>query len=207
MPEIVAFITREFGFIGGIVYYFIIRPVIIIVSIFTILYYTYALFICQHACFLPYICRLCPSEQSPILSISPLGNQFENGESLTDAVTNTEVTASMHCMQAKIALIELQAQIIHSDIDQNMKEKLNEQILQFQTRTQTGADRLIVMLATASEALDKIKIYTQFLLEEVSKVKIFDSHQNCQPQIGKTDIFRGLNVMIFRIIVCIHVIE
>jgi hypothetical protein len=67
-------------------------------------------------------------------------------------------------------------------------------MLELQKLMQVGADQLNIMLASFAGVLDNLQIRTQFLLEDLSKVKDQTMHHGDQLQIGMiANSFSGIN--------------
>jgi hypothetical protein len=112
----------------------------------------------------------CPTGQLESISIPPVSKLAERSASYAETLLNADVSAPMRLVQAKTSLIELRFQVIYSDIDINVREKLSEQMGELQQLVQTGADKLTIMLTSFGGTLDKLRMYTQFALEELSEV-------------------------------------
>jgi len=135
----------------------------------------------------------CPAGQLESISIPPVSKLAEKSASYAETLLNADVSAPMRLVQAKTSLIELRFQVIYSDIDINVREKLSEQMGELQQLVQTGADKLTIMLTSFGGTLDKLRMYTQFALEELSEViNPGMSTNNYRLQIGKVKniIFR-----------------
>lgn len=166
------------------------KPMVIMTLMvsFLVLYYNYTTVVCHYGCFLPFVTMYCPVEQSKTSLVPPLGNQAENTASLAAALANADVSTPVHCTQAKIALIEIRAQILYSDIDKDVREQLGEQTLELKNLIELGADQLTSMLASFGGVIDRLKIYTQHLLEDLAKVQNSDIRRSRQLQIGMIKI-------------------
>jgi hypothetical protein len=117
--------------------------------------------------------------------------------SLAETLSNADVSAPMHCVQAKISFIEIRAEIMHSDIKPDIKNNLAEIILDMQKLTDKGAEQSTSMLTSFDSALDTIKIYTEFLLDDLSKSKNSNNYQSQPLQIGMINIsFCDINTYI-----------
>jgi hypothetical protein len=132
-------VTRSVFFIGTELFsiirwlcWFPVKPMIAIILVVLILYYSYTKLVCHYGRFLPLVPMCCPTEQLEFISILPFSKQTENSASLGDTLMNVDVSAPMHYVQAKIALTELRAQIINSDIDINFRENLGQQMSEMQ---------------------------------------------------------------------------
>ncbi|CAF2102595.1 unnamed protein product [Rotaria magnacalcarata] len=112
----------------------------------------------------------CPAEQLEGIPIPPVSKLAQNSASLADTLMNADVSAPMRFVQVKTSLVTLRAQVKYSHIETNVRNKLSEEMLELQQLTQTGADQLTIMLASFRGALDKLRIYTQFALEDLSEV-------------------------------------
>lgn len=172
--------------IGQWIYRLLIQPLIIVSFILLLLYYGYTKLVCRHGRFLPLVTMYCPIEQIDLISVPPVSELAEKSASLADTLKNADVSAPMRFVQAKTSLIVLRNQVIYSDIDANVKEKLSEQMKELQQLVQLGADQLTIMLTSFGGTLDKLRIYTQFALEDLSKVDNLEvSSNNYRLQIGK----------------------
>ena len=103
----------------------------------------------------------CPSKPLESISLPPLSKLVENSISLAETLINTDVSAPMRCVQAKISLIEFRAKIIHSDIDIIIRTELAEEMQQLEDRIRNGADDLTDMLASYGGALDQLEFYVK----------------------------------------------
>jgi hypothetical protein len=146
------------------------KPSIIIILTCLFMYYTYTKIICHHGRFLPFVTMYCAAEQMESIPIPPVSKLAESSVSLADTLINADASAPMRFVQVKTSLIQLRAQVIYSDIEVNVRNELSEQMLELQRLVQTGSDQLTTMLASFGGAIDKLRIYTQFALEDLSEV-------------------------------------
>ncbi|CAF3697844.1 unnamed protein product, partial [Adineta steineri] len=153
-------IINEIFHIAGVIYRTLIRPIIIMGCIFIPVYYIYVSIICQNAGFIPFIHKFCPGREINMLSYLPLESLTENTMSLAKTLSDADVTAPMHCVHAKLAFIEIRAEIMESDIKSEIKNNLAATLLDLQKLMETGADQSTSMLISFNSALDAINIHT-----------------------------------------------
>lgn len=166
----------------------ILKPLVIIVLTLLLLYYGYTKVICDRARFLPIVAMYCPANELDLIPVPPVSTLADHSASLANTLMNADVNAPMRFVQAKSSLIHLRNQVIYSDIDIGVREKLSEQMGELQQLIQTGADQLTIMLASFGGTLDKLRIYTQFALDDLSKVINHGINMNNSPlQIGKVN--------------------
>jgi hypothetical protein len=194
-------VINEILHIAGVIYRILIRPIIILGFICIPIYYFYLSIVCQNAGFIPFIHKYCPGREINVLAYLPLENLTENTMSLAKTLSNADVTAPMYCVQAKLAFIEIRAEIIHSDIKLEIKNNLAEITLDLQKLMDKGADQSTSMLISFDSALDAIKIHTEFLLSDLSRSKNSNNYQSQQSQIGM------VNISFFHINVCISIVS
>jgi hypothetical protein len=106
------------------------------------------------------------------IALPPLSTIGEKTASLAERLIDADVSAPVHLIRAKTALIEIRAQIVHSDIDSTINEELSTRLNELKRLTHQGAEQLSVMLASSVGALDNMQISTKFLLEDLSKIAI-----------------------------------
>ncbi|CAF4053120.1 unnamed protein product [Adineta steineri] len=181
-------ITNEIFHIAGVIYRTLIRPIIIMGCIFIPVYYIYVSIICQNAGFIPFIHKFCPGREINMLSYLPLESLTENTMSLAKTLSDADVTAPMHCVHAKLAFIEIRAEIMESDIKSEIKNNLAATLLDLQKLMETGADQSTSMLISFNSALDAINIHTEFLLDDLSKSKNSNNYQRDQLQIESSNM-------------------
>ena len=187
-------VMNEILHISGIMYRILIRSTIILGFIFLPIYYFYVSIVCQNASLIPFIYKYCPERGINILPYLPLDELTENTVSLAETLSNADVSAPMHCVQAKLAFIEIRAEIIHSDIKPEIKNNVVEIILDLQKLMDRGAEQSSSMLTSFDSTLDTIKIHTEFLLDDLSRSKNSNNYQSQQLQIGMLNIiFRHVN--------------
>ena len=180
-------LLREFLSIVKWFWHLALKPVIIIVLVSIFFYYGYTKGLCHYGRSLPLVTMYCPIDPSVSMSLPPVSELAEKSASLADSLINADVSAPMRFVQAKISLIQLRNQVIHSDIDTSVRDKLSGQMSELEKLTQTGVDQLTIMLTSFGGALDKVRLYTQFALEDISKVMQKEIRSGNAPlQIGKT---------------------
>lgn len=169
-------------------WYLILKPLVVASIILLLLYYGYTKTVCRYARFLPYVTMYCPVDGLELISVPPVGELAAHSTSLADTLMNADVSAPMRFVQAKTSLIQLRNQVIYSDIDIGVKEKLSEQMGELQRLIQTGADQLTSMLTSFGGTMDKLRIYTKFALDDLTKViNQGIARENNQLQIGKVN--------------------
>ena len=181
--------TNEILNLAGIMYRFLFRPVILLGFIGISFYYLYVSVICENASSIPFMYKYCPGREINVLSYLPLENLTHNTVSLAEALSNADASAPTHCVEARSAFIEIRAEIIHSDIQPQIRDKLVEILGDLQKLTDKGAEQSSTMLASYNKALDAAKIHTEFLLDDLSKSKSSNNYQTQQLQIGRMDIY------------------
>ena len=163
---------------------FPVKPIIMVILICLISYYSYTKLFCAYAHHLPFVTMYCPVESLDSIPLPPVSQLAENSTSLANALTNADVSAPMRFVQVKISLIAVKSQVKHSDIDTTVKDELIKQILELQQLAESGTERLNIMLASFGGAIDRLRIYTQSALEGLTKMIEAQTYNKKQLQIG-----------------------
>jgi hypothetical protein len=177
-------IVNEIVRIAGWIYCLLIGPTIILGLVCIPIYYFYVSIVCQNAWLIPFIHNYCPGREINVLSYLPLENLTENSVSLAKTLSDADVTAPLHCVQAQSALREIRSEIVHSDMTPQIKNNLAELISDLINLMGKGADQSTDMLKLFDSSLDRIKINTEFLLDDLSKPKNSNNYHSQQLQIG-----------------------
>jgi hypothetical protein len=171
---------------------FPVKPIIMVILMCFISYYSYTKLFCSYAHHLPFVTMYCPAESLDSIPLPPLSQLAENSASLANALTNADVSAPMRFVQVKISLIAVKSQVKHSDIDTIVKEELITQILELQQLAESGAEHLNIMLAAFGGAIDRLRIYTQSALDGLTKVIEAQAYNKKQLQIGNVKNESGI---------------
>jgi hypothetical protein len=144
----------------------LLKPMMIMALMSLAVYFSYTKVVCPYGRFLPY----CPMDPRESIALPPLTKLAENSASIAETLINTDFSIPMRCVQAKTSLIELQAKIIHSDIDIKIRKELAKEMRQLEYLIQKGADDLTDALSLFGGALDRLKLYVKWGLDDLSKL-------------------------------------
>jgi hypothetical protein len=164
------------------------------------IYYFYLSIACKSTWLNPYIHKYCPPQKINLLSYLPWDDVTKNTESFAEALSNFDVTAPSRCVLAKSASIEIRFEIIHSDIDPEVKTKLVEVMLNMEQLMDKGADQTTNMSASFDKTLYTLPMHTEFLLDDLSKSKNSNNYQSEQLQIGM------INISCYRRNICMPIV-
>jgi hypothetical protein len=148
----------------------LLKPMMIMALMSLAVYFSYSKVICPYGRFLPLVTMYCPIDPRESIALPPLSKLAENSASIAETLINTDFSIPMRCVQAKTSLIELQAKIIHSDIDIKIRKELAEEMRQLEYLIQKGADDLTDALSLFGGALDRLKLYVKWGLDDLSKL-------------------------------------
>lgn len=166
-----------------------------------IMYYLYIKVVCGYLAFLPIITMSCPVRQLDSISVPPISKLAEQTTSLAEVLMNADVSAPMRLVQGKSSLIQIRSQVMYSDIDATVKLELTTQMRELEKLIQESADHLTSMLSSFGGTLDKLKIYTQYIFEDVSKIIRRGANSNRkQLQLGKVNFLSKILFTIFSLI-------
>lgn len=169
---------------------FVLKPIIsllvCIILLCIIIYYSYVKLVCGYGSFLPMVSMYCPVGQLDSISVPPINKLADQSIALGDVLMSADVNAPMRLVQGKSSLIAIRAQVMHSDIDTSIKMELTTQMTDLGKLIQEGADHLTSMLSSFGGTFDRLKIYTQYALDDLSKIiKQEISNNMNQLQTGK----------------------
>jgi hypothetical protein len=154
---------------------FIIALFIGITSCIYFTYYMYTLVVCQNMCYLPMVCQFCPNPTpGPIILsnvyIPPINIVAQKTARLVDDLTNTDVSAPHRFVAIQTLLTEIQTRVDVSTIDERVKEQLKTHLPALDSLIEKEIDDLITMQITLGSCIDNIKIYTEYTLDDFSRI-------------------------------------
>ena len=172
----------------GIMYRLFFRPIFILGFIGIFVYYLHVSVICENASSIPFVYKFCPGRELKGLPYLPLEDLTHNTVALAETLSNADASVPTHCVEARSAFTEIRAEIIHSDIQPEIRNNIAEILDDLKKLMDRGAEQSSSMLASYSKALDAAKIYTEFLLDDLSKPKKSNNYQSEHLQIGRMTI-------------------
>jgi hypothetical protein len=157
----------------------LLKPMVVMALIILLMYSGYTKVVCNYGRSLPLVTMYCPIDPLAPISLPPVSKLAENSALMAETLINTDVSAPMRFVQAKISLIQLRVKIIYSDIDINIRKELAEEMSQLEYLIQMGADDLTGTLSLFSGALDRLKSYVKWGLNDLSKLNNSEAqHKN-----------------------------
>ena len=107
------------------IYRILILPTILLGIFGFAVHYLYVFVLCENMVgSIPFTYKYCPGREINTLPYLPLENLTQHTVSISETLSNGDASAPHHCIEAKMSLVEIRAEIMHSDMQPEIKDSL-----------------------------------------------------------------------------------